>query len=361
MYNILVTSSNKFTPNGITNTILNFYNNIDSNKFKIDFVLINEPSDELIALFHSKNSKFYVLSERITSPVRYMRKLYKICCNGDYDIIHANGNSNSLGLELFTSRLAGIKVRIAHSHSTKCKNNFINYIFKPFFNNYTHAFACSNLAGNWLFKDNQYTIINNAFTIKDFEFDKNKRLLYREKFSISDKFVIGNVALFNEGKNHFFLLNIFKELLSIKPNSILILVGDGYLKNKIIIKAKEYKIYDKIIFLGLRDDVCEIINCFDLFLFPSLYEGLGLVLIEAQINGLPVLCSDSVPECVKFTDNLDFLSLGLDAKYWANFLINKNLSRNIGGLSLAKEKGFEIKSETKRLETLYIDFINGRR
>lgn len=317
---------------GVESCVMNYFRNIDHSK--VEFTFFVESTSRIINKqeIEELGGKvvFIPSMKKIFTYQKIMKKLFK---EGGYDIVHAHKTA----LNIFTLRAAkkaGIKVRISHAHSTsnkkEWKRNIIKALLRPLSKKYaTHYFACSELAGRWLFgdktfNDGQVTIVNNAIDIDRFKFNQIVRDEIRKEYNISDKFVIGHVGRFMMQKNHEFLIDIFYEIQKIKPESILFLIGDGPLKEEILNKAKELKIDSKIIFAGVHKDVYRYYHIMDCFLFPSLYEGLGMVAIEAQVNGLPCFLSNEVPKIAKINDNAYFISLDRRAKEWAEEICGKS-------------------------------------
>ena len=351
---ILITTSVRFGLNGITNVILNYYRNIISDKIHFDFVVINELDDKTKQEIINRGGTIYYLPMRNKNPIHYVRQLIKICDNGKYDIIHSHGNSYTLALEMYAAKRANIKIRIAHSHAINCRNNIINCLLKPLFiRTYTHGFACSEPAGNWLFKQKEYIVLNNAFNIEKFKFNQEFRNKYRKKLNIDHYTVIGHVGGFTDDKNHLFLIDVFNEYQIMNPNSILILVGDGKRKSKILNYINNLGLTNKILLLGRRKDVELILNAFDIFVFPSKNEGLGIALLEAQVNGLPVIASDNIPKKAKVLDNFRFMSLNDSPKKWALLINNMDKQRDLNGYKKVMNSGYDIRKEAKKLERLY--------
>ena len=282
---------------GVESCIMNYYRHIDKTKVQFDFLV--ESTSNIIdkEKIEAMGGKVIIIPP-YTKIFKYIKELKRIFKEGNYDIVHSNMNALSV-FTLFTAWLAKIKVRIAHSHSTtnkkEWKKNLIKNILRPFSKVFaTDYFACSELAGRWLFGNRTFnkgkvTIINNAIEVDKFLFNEEVRNQMRKELNIEDKFVIGHVGRFVEQKNHTFLIDIFYEVQKERPNSILLLVGDGPLYNMIYQKVERLGILDKVIFAGVYNDVSKFYNAMDMFVFPSLYEGLGMVLVEAQINGLPCL------------------------------------------------------------------------
>lgn len=270
----------------------------------------------------------------------------------------------SFGLyEFYSFKLCkknAVKVRIAHSHSSSQDKN-IKFLLKSFYKRRiskvaTHLFACGDKAGKWMFGNNDFSVINNAINTKDFLFNQHVRKKVREELELQNKFVIGHVGRFNEPKNHTFIINIFKELVSINDNAKLLLVGEGNLKNEIEKKVEDLGLSQYIVFYGKCDCVNRIMQAFDIFLFPSLYEGLPVTMVEAQANGLKCFISNKVPkECI-MSENVEILSLEDTAVKWAESInkysegyTRKNMLKSIS------DNGFDIEKNTKELEGVYFN------
>lgn len=200
------------------------------------------------------------------------------------------------------------------------------------------------------------TIINNAINIEKFKFNKEKREQLRKELGIENCFVIGHVGRFVKTKNHEFLIDVFNEVLKQRNNAKLLLIGDVNLKSLIEAKVKNLGIEKAVIFLGVRNDVADLYNAMDVFVLPSLYEGLPVVGVEAQTNGLPFICSDRVTNEILLTDNIRLLSLQQYKTEWCDAILNAE-RKKIANKKDSLLKNFDIKSESKKLEALYLSFI----
>ena len=289
---------------GVESCIMNYYRHIDKTKVQFDFLV--ESTSNIIDKdkIEAMGGKVIIIPP-YTKIFKYIKELRRIFKEGNYDIVHSNMNALSV-FTLFAAWLAKIKVRIAHSHSTtnkkEWKKNLIKNILRPFSKVFaTDYFACSELAGRWLFGNKTFnkgkvTIINNAIEVEKFLFNEEVRSQIRKELNIEDKFVIGHVGRFVEQKNHIFLIDIFYEVQKERSESVLLLIGDGPLYNDIYQKVERLGILDKVIFAGVHKHPERFYQAMDVFVFPSLYEGLGMVLIEAQINGLPCIISNNIPK-----------------------------------------------------------------
>ena len=182
--------------------------------------------------------------------------------------------------------------------------------------------ACSKEAGEWLFGNTQFIVLNNGIDVSKYVFNQNIREEYRKILGFSDELVLGHVGRFSNQKNHNFLIDIFYEIIKINKKSKLILIGTGELENEIKEKVESLSLKEKVIFLGARADVNKIMQAMDVFILPSLFEGLPVVGVEAQASGLPCIISDTVSKDVKITDSVLQISLSLPPEEWGKKLID---------------------------------------
>lgn len=351
--------------------LLNYYQNMYDSSIIMDYLSPDVVDMDFKNKITQKGNSLYEFGYkgkkmRQVKPIMYAIKLYKLLKEEHYDAIHVHGSSSMMVLELFIGKLAGVKIRIAHSHNTKSDNEKMNRLFKCLFNRlYTDAFACGEDAGKWLFGDSSsFVIIPNGKDLNLYKYNQIKRKEYRNLYHLNNKIVIGHVGNFNDQKNHEYLLNIFNELNDDKY--CLLLVGGGELQEKIVSLAKKMCIQNRIVFAGSvsSEKVAEIIQAMDIIVFPSKYEGFPNVLIEWQISGLPCLISDKITEAVKLTDLVKFLPIDKSPKIWAEEIKKtKIIDRKKDNLSIqrkVKEAGYDIKENAKKLENLYLDLKRKR-
>ena len=265
---------------------------------------------------------------------------------------------------LMAAKKAGIKVRIAHSHSTanrkEWKKTLVKNMLRPFSKVYaTHLFACSQLAGEWLFgrktqSKGKVTIINNAIDFERFVYNESERNKIRQEYKITDKFVIGHVGRFMQQKNHKFLIDVFKELKNHRDDCVLFLIGEGELSESLHDYVSKLDLTDSVIFAGARSDVEKFYNAFDCFVLPSLYEGLGLVLVEAQASGLKCLASNSIPNESNISGKVKFLKL--NNQIWVDEILKLVNQQDLVRKSMTC-KEFNIKEEAKRLLDIYKEIV----
>lgn len=345
---------------GVASFLMNYYKNID--RSKIQFIFISDQvwenenyKDEIEKL----GGKLYITG-KYTHIFSYILAINKIINDEKPDIIHCHEAVVSL-IALFIAKIKRIKVRIAHSHNIFISSKIKNLIFKisrPFFSVLaTDLWACSMEAGEYLFGKKSF-VINNAIGYNCFKFDTDKREKFRNFFGLNHKIVFGTIGRFNHQKNYPFCLEVFEEFHKQNPDSVLLICGDGELRPEIenIIQSKN--LTDCVILLGNITNVNEILNCFDIFIFTSHYEGLGIALVEAQTNGLKCFAaSQAVPKICNIDDKLILLDK-YDEYLWVDTIkANLQYERNMDKETLIKY-GFEIQTEAKKIEEKYVELLN---
>lgn len=223
----------------------------------------------------------------------------------------------------------------------------------------THLFMCGEESGKWLYGDknkSRFIMLNNAIDAAVYSFDASKREEMRRQLGLTGELVIGHVGRFNPQKNHAFLLDIFAALLKKEPNAVLLLVGGGADMPKIQAKVQELGIAERVRFLGVRSDVADLMQAMDVFVFPSLYEGLPVTMVEAQASGLPCIISDKVPpECILTEGLVNIMPLSASPEAWAEKILTM---RAVPRTDLREEiaaHGFDITTEAVKLQEFYLD------
>ncbi|MBO6205824.1 MAG: glycosyltransferase family 1 protein [Lachnospiraceae bacterium] len=297
--------------------------------------------------------------------------LKNVLVNGNYDIVHIHSD---VAFKMFTEGLAAKHAKVPHiifhSHCSgidrghRIIKRIAHEICKPFLNLIgTDFFACSNKAGKWMYTKKTYKnirVINNAIDCRKFQYDENIRKEYRNKLMLSNEIVIGHVGRFMYQKNHRFLIQIFNELQKIKKNVRLLLIGEGELENEIKQLVSKLELSDKVIFLGVTNEVAQYMQAMDLFLLPSFFEGLPVVGIEAQAAGLPCLMSSGITTETNLFGIVKFLSLQDDPKVWAMKtmkMIEKYKRRNT--LDEMIKAGYDITTNKESLVDVYMKIIKG--
>lgn len=344
---------------GIETFIMNLYREIDRQKLQFDFLVNTDKESFYDQEIYELGGRIYKVCTKRDNAVKNFFQVKKIIQENKYDVIHRHGSNGLIALDILAAKLAGATIRIAHSHNIRASGfqPVHKYLKKIIPHVTTNRVACSTEAGNHLFNDNDFVIMKNTIDSHRFIYDEDEREEIRKELKIQEnKLVIGNIGRFHNQKNHLFLIDIFYELHKINPDSILLLVGEGNLKHQVEKKVSEMRLGESVKFLGLRSDVYRIMQAFDSFLFPSLYEGLGIVLLEAQASGLPCITSEKVvPKEVEITDLMEFVPLERSAKEWAEIVLsctyNKGPRRDRSKEVIAS--GYDVRSNLRIIEGLY--------
>lgn len=355
----------KWLGGGVESVVMNYYRHIDRSKIQFDFICDNDstniPYDEI-----EKLGGRVILVPPYQKVFKYQKELKRIFKENKYKIVHSHINTLSV-FPLYAAKCAKVPVRIAHSHSTtnkkEWKKNLLKQVLRQFSKVYaTNYMCCSELAGRWLFGNKEYDkgnvyLLNNAIDLDKFKYDEKIRKQKRKELNINDStLVIGHIGRFVAQKNHTFLIDIFNEVHKQNNDSLLMLVGQGPLMNEIQEKVNNLGLKDSVIFLGQRNDANELYQAMDIFVLPSLYEGLGTVLIEAQINDLYVLASTEVPLEAQISNKIEFLNLNKDL--WKQRMIDLKASRKKFFLKLSNYNLFDIKEQAGKLEKKYEEMID---
>ena len=358
----------KMNGGGVESVVMNYYRHINHEKIQFDFIV--DADSKLVPKMEIENwGGRVILVPPYQKTVLYHKELVSIFRREQYLIVHSHLNALSV-FPLFAAKQAGIPVRIAHSHSTAGKGEFsrniMKYTLRPFSKLFaTHYCACTNYAGKWLFgktavDNGQVRIIRNAIDIKQFIYNEQERRIVREELGLENELVVGHIGRFMYQKNHFFLIQVFCEILKRKHDSILLLVGQGPLEEETRALVRNQGIENNVRFLGQRNDVSRLYQAMDLFLFPSFYEGLGVVCIEAQAAGLPCLVSDRVPKETDLFGTVRFIPLEASAFDWSDAalrIVEESGKRN-DCKALIQRAGYDITDEAKKLEDMYTILTN---
>lgn len=348
---------------GVETVVTNYYKFIDKSKIQFDFICCNGstniPYDEI-----KKQGGNVIIVPSYKKIFSFCRKLEQVLKENDYKMVHSHINALSV-FSLLAAKNAGIKVRIAHSHSSSNKKEKIRNVVKNFLRLFSKVFAtdyiaCSELAGRWLFgnkayEDGKVMILNNAIDLNKFLYNEKIRKSKRKELGISeDTFVVGHIGRFMKQKNHDYLMEIFNEIHKKNNDSLLLLAGQGPLLGEIKSKVSKLKLDNSVVFLGQRNDANELYQAFDLFILPSLYEGLPVVGIEAQVSGLPCLFSNDMTKETKMLKTTHFLSLDDSPEKWASEAIKYLNYKRKNEKKEIENSGFDIEREAIKLQNYYL-------
>lgn len=287
---------------------------------------------------------------------------YEYLKNNHYDIVYIDTCFSGRSIWLLLAKWAGVPRRILHSHNSAIEggiNPLIHWIFKQImYFSVTDYVACSPEAAKWLFpksKARNAVVINNGLDLNEFKFNLNKRNSIRNSLNINDStYIMGHVGRFDKVKNHLKLIKIFFELLSIHPDSMLFLIGDGEQKENIKKQILNLDITSNIIFIGTTDKIPDYLSAMDSFVLPSYFEGLPLTAIEAECSGLSVYISDGVPKSAIITDRTHQIELRKSDKEWAEIIssdIGKKYNR-LDAVDQIRAGGYDILDCVQKLRNI---------
>ena len=354
---------------GIETYLIEQFRHLDKSKIDYDFVNITGEysicyEDEILA----SGSKIFKVVSRHKNPLLHYWQWFNILLQnkGVYDVIVLNTNSLEYVFPLVLGKVFGIPVRVIHSHNSGFENKqglarriLVGMNKKLLAWSANLRFACSQFAGQWMFKDNPYHVIYNAIDIQKYDADLAVRDEMRQALNLDTALTLLHVGRFSYQKNHSFLLDIFKEVHSIQPDSVLLLVGDTTEESEFLTevkrKIKAYGLEHVVRLLGRRDDVNKIMQAADVLVMPSFFEGLTVVGIEAQACDLPLLLSDTVTKELGLLPSTQFISLDAGAKAWAEVIVNSKQHNRRSRYEELKAAGYDIGFETERVEKLLID------
>lgn len=350
---------------GLENMLMNYYRNIDRTQIQFDFLTHREEKgaydDEIISMGGKVYHAPRLYPQNYPLYFKWMKKFFST--HQEYKIIHSHIDAMSF-FPLLAAKKASIPIRIAHSHSSKLDRDIklpIKYFALkklPFVSNV--YCACSQKAGKFMFGSRRFSVIHNAIDLKKFSYEELKRKLKRNELDIEeDVFVIGHVGRYCYIKNQLFLIDIFSKLLQEKHNCMLLLIGNGPDEAKIKMKIDTLGISDKVKLLKNRDDVNELYQVMDVFVMPSLFEGLPVVGVEAQANGLPCILSNTISDEVILSDCVQMLDLADGENAWKNAILSVQSKRSMNSINQLEKKGYNVRLEANRLAAYYQHIMEG--
>jgi glycosyltransferase EpsF len=348
---------------GAETMVMNLYRAIDKKKIQFDFIVHSDKQGFYDNEIKALGGRIYQIPHpSLMSMKSFKKQLFILLKQNQYSSIHSHAHFFS-GFILEVAKKAGVPVRIAHSHTTSdgkketlSRQIYILYMKYLLNKNVTHRFGCSIDANEALFgKGTSAVVLPNSFDLTEYE------KLTSRKMSSDDTLVVGHVGRFDSVKNHSFFIKTFYYFRKIHPNASAILVGDGPEKDSIIRLIKEYHLEDSVTILGIQSDIPNILSSFDVFLFPSLFEGLGNVVLEAQAAGIPCLVSDTVPRAVDLLLQLvTFKSLEDGEQAWAEALAVVGETNMLPSWDERKRKlienGYDVMENAKYLESIYMGY-----
>ncbi|MGN0251617.1 MAG: glycosyltransferase family 1 protein [Oliverpabstia sp.] len=344
---------------GLETMLMNYYRHMDRDKVQFDFLVHREFEADYDREIRDLGGKIYHVSRMIPWSRAYRQELKSFFQeHPEYKIVHVHQDCLS-SVALQCAKECGIPVRIAHCHSSSAVRNWkypvkLHYMKKiPHYANY--LFACGKQAGDWMFHSNKFEIVRNAIDAEKYQYSSNVAVQIRTELGLNNNAVIGHVGNFTPAKNHAFLLEVFQQILKLQPKARLLLVGGGDGLHLIQEKARNMGIYDRIVFTGVRSDVNKLLQAMDAFVFPSLYEGLPVTMIEAQAAGLPCIISDQVSnECIVTNGLVTIQGLNQSLSEWAAHILQQAQKPRRNHVEEIRAAGYDILTAAEWLEDFYL-------
>ncbi len=345
---------------GLETMIMNYYRQMDRTKVQFDFLVHRDFRADYDDEIEQLGGRIYRIGRLVPWSRAYQQSLDAFfAAHPEYGEVHVHQDCLSAVI-LKAAQRHGIPVRIAHSHSSSQDKN-LKYLIKLYYKRQiprhaTALFACGRDAGDWMFGGAPYTVINNAIDAAQYRYRQAHAREVRQALGIAeDAFVIGHVGRFCPVKNHAFLLDAFDQLRRENERAVLLLVGDGELRSSMEEKAKAMGLEDRVMFTGVRSDVCDLMQAMDVFVFPSRYEGLPVSLVEAQAAGLPCIISDRVPDACMLTDLAQKVSLEDSVQQWTERILATRATVRRDRFEEMAAGGYDIVSNAAWLQQYYID------
>lgn len=347
---------------GLETMLMNYYRNIDRNQIQFDFLTHRPTAGEYDEEIRQLGGHIYhaprLYPQNYPAYFKWMRNFFAE--HPEYKIVHSHIDAMSY-LPLLAAKKNNIPIRIAHSHSTSIDKD-IKYMLKQCYRRglnrvATHRFACGEKAGEFLFRDCDFQVIPNAVNASDFCFNAQKRADKRRELGLTDEFTIGHVGRFYYPKNHKFLIDIFYALIRLRADARLVLIGKGEKESEIRDYVAKLGLTDRVHFLGSRSDTSDLYQAMDVFVLPSLFEGIPLVGVEAQMADLPCFFSDAVPKEVMFSDKVQFMPLSQPVQQWAEQIVAVDQTRNSHRECISNSP-YDIKNAHEKLVDRYLRLID---
>lgn len=353
---------------GITAVMMNYFTRFNKNKIHVDFVVHGQKEGAMDNEIMASGSRIFRITPKSKNLIKNVRELKAVFNSEKYDIVHSHADSGNAHILKYAQK-CGIPIRISHSHNTgyTITNRLrimLNEIAKKNIKKYaTHLWACSELAGKWLYGTEKFEVIHNAIDTERFAFSANNRKVIRDKYRISDELVVGMCGRLDYQKNHSYGIKLFSELKKYRPDAKMLLVGDGQLQEYLTKMACDLNLSEDIIFAGRIADPSAYYSAMDVLIMPSLFEGLGVAAIEAQCSGLKCLLSDAIPKEAGVCPETKYLPISdEDINVWVNEILSVNGRLSFEeAANFVKNAGYDINKEAEKLQNRYIEITEVKR
>lgn len=359
---ILFISTVDLGTNGISTFIINSATYLAVENY-VAIAYSNKINQKLKERLRDSGIALIELPPRKREIFSYYKKLILIIKKYNFDIVHVNGNSTTMSLELMAAKRADCNVRIGHAHNTETEHPILNNLLYPIFRHYiTQQFACSQEAGQWLFRNNKFHVIENGIKLNNYFPSLMARKSIRAKLKLdSNDILLVNVGGFNFQKNQELLI----KMIGLMPTKFkLLLIGDGDFYKKIRREVLQEGLEKRVFFTGSVENVSDYLSASDIFVMPSRFEGFPYALVEAQASGLTCFASNKITKKIDLTGNVKFLSIK-DASTWAEKVVQSKyigFNERVDNFYVTKAKitseGFSVEENAKELSSLYSEAMN---
>lgn len=350
---------------GVGHIMFELCNNMNREKVSFDFLYYQDATDKEKEMIHALGGEFYKVPRYSKEPITFCKAIKKFYKEHHYDVVHIHASSAMLMMYAFPVWKDKKMHIVYQSHVDKIDgkgNQILHKFFQKYVNRYAECkIAVSGIAAEFMYGQDEVkttVLLKNGIEARKFMFDENVRRRKRQDLDITSKYVIGHIGRFSKQKNHSFLIDVFSAVYEKNKDAMLLMIGNGEDEVKIREKVKDLKLDKNVIFYGTSDNVTELLCVMDCFVFPSLWEGLGIVAIEAQANGLPVIASDRVPPEANITDLFCYKNLNASTEEWVECILQFVGRENDRKLyyNMISDNGYDIEDVVKKLEKIYLDF-----
>lgn len=347
---------------GAETFLMKIYRNLDKTKYQMDFLVSEKEEGFYDSEIKTLGGNVFYVPPKSESFFKSFWGIKNLVKKEQYEyVLRTNENSLST-LDLLAAKLGGAKVLIQRSSNAGTAGGRVHKILHKLFKFLPKIIPNVKLApsseaaiytfGKKQYKNGKVKILKNSIPFDKFEFKDSIRNNTRKDLGIETNFVVGHIGRFNEQKNHKFLIEIFSEIKKTKENAVLLLIGQGELEDKIKEQIKQMKLENSVKFLGIRTDIPDLLMSMDVFVFPSLYEGMPNTVIEAQATGLPCVISDKITKESNITGLVNFISLDENTEYWAEEILKRQLDRNTKVKNAFIDSGYRIEDSVRKFEKL---------
>lgn len=373
MKRVLVTGAAKIGKAGVATIVYKWGQEFNTNEIVYDYLMQSGmPEKQYVEAIQKKGGRIYTMESESPGVCQIIKWVEKIIEDNCYEVLHINSDSAYVATAyIIAAKRAGLKQIYVHSHCTQIDDSntvkrmiktIIHRLCIPYVNKNTKlCLACSNVAGEWMFgkkkvHSTEYRMIKNGVEAEKYLFNENYRNKLREELGVSESFVIGNIGRLSYQKNQNALIDIFNLYHKSDSNSVLLIVGEGELKNELEIKINKMKLKDKVLLLGIRNDIPKLLSAFDVMVMPSRFEGLPVTMVEAQMADLPCVVSDCITREADFTGIVQYVN-NVDEKEWVRCINTSKEYKRDGHIMQRINSDFNVKNAARELEQILLSDV----